>query len=142
MLSQIIRPSECRCVLEYDGDFFAPSKIEGKVCDAHKEAGLTIVEVHGKYVDMARERIRLNTEIHKLADKTPSMRETLMDTEIGTLRVADVLDAQAYSEDEYPRKEVLKAEYVPAVTLKEDGSFEVKLPETDKKAELEVALRK
>ena len=142
MLSKIHLPTECACRIEYDGDWRTPSKVEGKVCDVHKEAGMDIVEAHASHVALARERGRLNTEIHKLAENTPEMKDVYIETDIGVLRLADVADAQAYPEDKYPRKILVKKEYNPVHSLKEDGSFDVKLPETDKKSELEAALSK
>lgn len=142
MLSKIHRPTECRCVIEYDGDYFSPSKVEGKVCDTHQAIGLSIVEVHANYVLLAKERVRVFTEIHALADTVSEMKEDIVQTNDGTIIKINAISAQIYPEDTYPRHSQLKAEYHPVTRLKDDGSFEVTLPESDKKAVLEAALSK
>lgn len=142
MPSKACRFSECPCLFRYDGDWFSASNLEGRVCETHSGLGLSIHDVHAIYVTLFSERTKINTEISKLAESNPDMKEVCIDTNLGTLRLAEVADANAYLEKDHPRKEVLKAEYNPITTLKEDGSFEVKLPETDKKAELEAALLK
>jgi hypothetical protein len=142
MLTHEAHPTECRCVIQYGGDWFSPTEVAGKVCDVHAELELSIADVHAFYVALTRERMRFNVEVNKLADNTPEMKETLIRTPNGFLREADVEDAQAYPEKDFPRVEAIKPEYLTTTTLKEDGSFDVRLQESDKKAELEAALSK